>query len=291
MNVKEFIDLHVHIGPEIFPRKFTVQTLIRKERGKINGMALKNHLYPTMPLINSVENDKEIVLIGSVTLNNYLGGLNPDAIYASAKISELPIIVWFPTINADNFLKQSRHEIPLEWVSKDFKSRLSKDVKGIKIVNDDGKLTGDTIKVLEAIKENDCILATGHVSWQEAEELVKTAVEMKIKRIIITHPIYQLIDMPVEVQRVLVKNPGVFVEQNYAMFLIDKIPIEKIAEQIKAIGADNCIISSDMGQISSPSPSDGMGEFVKLLLEQGISEEDIKTMGERNPKKLIERSS
>src|SRR3989344_4762179 len=172
MNVKSFIDLHVHIGPDILPRKFTVSKLIKEQKGKIRGIALKNHLYPTMPLIKS-ENTDELLLIGSVTLNNYIGGLNSDAIYASAKISELPIIVWFPTINADNFLKQSKYEIPPEWVGKGFKSRLSKEVKGIKIVNGDGRLTKDTVKVLEAIRENDCILATGHVSWQEAEILVK----------------------------------------------------------------------------------------------------------------------
>src|SRR3989344_518394 len=173
MNVKSFIDLHVHIGPEILPRKFTVSKLIKEQKGKIRGIALKNHLYPTMPLIKS-ENTDELLLIGSVTLNNYIGGLNSDAIYASAKISENPIIVWFPTINADNFLKRSKYEIPPEWVNKGFRSRLSKDVKGIRIMENE-KLSQEAFNVLKAIKENNCILATGHVSWEEAELLVREA--------------------------------------------------------------------------------------------------------------------
>src|SRR3989344_7212939 len=128
MNVHNFIDLHVHIGPEVLPRKYTVGRIIKEQRRKIAGIALKSHFYPTMPLIKS-EEASDLILIGSVTLNNYLGGLNPDVIYASAKLSSKPIMVWFPTINADNFLKRSKYEIPPEWVGEGFKSRVSSEVK------------------------------------------------------------------------------------------------------------------------------------------------------------------
>ena len=287
MNIRNFIDLHMHIGPEILPRKFTVEKVIEQERGKIRGMALKNHLYPTMPLIKSFNEQTELILIGSVTLNNYSGGLNTDSIYASAKISKMPIIVWFPTINADNFLNGSKYEIPPEWVGEGFRSRLSKDVKGIKIIDDRGSLTDETKNVLNAVKENNCILATGHVSWQEAKKLVEEAVKIGIEKIIVTHPIYQLIDMPVEVQKELASNKGVYIEQNYAMYLVDKIPIEKIAGQIKEIGAEKCIISSDMGQINNPSSSEALEKFTDLLSQQGIAEEELRIMGEINPRKLI----
>lgn len=287
MDVKNFIDLHVHVGPEVLPRKYTVRKIIKEQTGKIRGMALKNHFYPTIPLIKS-EDESDLILIGSVTLNNYVGGLNPDAIYASAKLSSKPIIVWFPTINAENFLKKSKYEIPPEWVGKGFKSRLSTEVKGIKIIDGNGKLTEETKTVLKAIKDNNCILATGHVSWEEAKVLVIEACKIGIRKIIVTHPVYQLIDMPIKVQKELAEYDGVYIEQNYAMYSIDKIPIEKIAEQIKAIGAEKCIITSDMGQIISPSPSEALEKFTELLKQQGITEEELRLMGEKNPRKLIE---
>ena len=288
MDVKNFIDLHVHIGPEVLPRKFTVPEIVREETGKIGGMALKNHFYPTMPLIKTIRESKELLLIGSVTLNNYVGGLNPDVIYGSAKISKKPIIVWFPTINADNFLKRSKYEIPPEWVGKGFESRLSSEVTGISIMDKDGYIKKQVRDVLTAIKNNNCVLATGHISWQEAEILVKEALKTGIRRIIVTHPIYQLINMPISVQKELAKNEGVYIEQNYAMYSIDNIPIEKIAEQIKAVNPKNCIISSDVGQISSPNPSEAMKKFTELLEEQGIGEDELRTMGETNPRKLLE---
>lgn len=288
MDIRRFIDLHVHVGPEVIPRKYTAPQLVNEESGKVGGLALKNHFCPTAPFIGGMEKE-DLVLVGSVTLNNYVGGLNPDAVYASAKISRLPIIVWFPTINAQNFLNRSDYEIPPEWVGSGFRSRLSNEVKGICVIDNKGKLTEDTTKVLQAIKDNECILATGHISWQEARCLVNEAVSMGIKRVIVTHPIYQLINMPLEVQKELALNDGVYIEQTFAMYSIDSIPIGRIVKQIKALGAENCIISSDVGQVNSPSPSEALKTFAELLLKKGITEDELRIMGEVNPKKLLSR--
>ncbi len=287
MDVSEWIDLHVHIGPEILPRRFNVQQIVRQEKGKIGGMALKNHCYPTMPLIKSAEVPDDLLLIGSVALNNYNGGLNADAIYASAEISKYPLIVWFPTISARNFLESSKYEIPPEWVGENFVSRASKDVPSISVLDTQENLSAETRRALEMIKEKGCILATGHISWKESKKLVEEAVKMGIEKIIITHPIYQRINMPLEVQQELAKNNGVYIEQCYSMYSIDKISAEKIAEQVKAIGPEKCIISSDVGQISSPSPSEALGIFTKLLIDRGLSEKDTEIMGRDNPRKLI----
>ncbi len=287
MDVRTFIDLHVHIGPEILPRKYTISTLVASEKNKLRGMALKSHFYPTMPLIKSVMCD-DMLLIGSVTLNNAVGGLNPEAITASANISDKPLIVWFPTISAANFLAKSQYEIPPEWVGGGFQSRLSSEVNGIKIIDNKRRLVPEARSVLQTIKDTDCILATGHVSWQEAQALVEEALGMGIRKIIITHPIYQLIAMPIEVQRELSKNNGVYVEHNYAMYSIDKIPIADIAEQIKYVTPKKCIISSDVGQPGSPSPSRALKTFAELLRENGLSNDDIEQMGATNPLKLIQ---
>lgn len=289
MEIKDFIDLHVHIGPEPIPRKFNVDSIIKEESGKIKGLALKNHFYSTSPFIKDTKTD--LILIGSVTLNNYVGGLNPDVIYATASILDNPIIVWFPTINSQQFLRNSKYEIPPEWIGGNLKSRLSKDIKPVKVLDENNELKEDTRKVLKAIKENDCILATGHLSYKESEKLVEEAVKMGIKRIIVTHPIYPPINMPIEMQKKLSRYEGVYMEQTFAMYLIDKIPIEKIAEQIKQIGAENCIISTDVGQINSPSPSKAMEIFTELLLQNGISKPEILIMGKENPLKLITKET
>lgn len=285
MNIGNFIDLHVHVGPEPIPRKFTAGSIALEEKGKIAGMALKNHFFPTMPMIAAVE-QSELLLVGSIVLNNAVGGLNPEVIRASAQLSKLPIIVWFPTISAQNFLNQSTYEIPPEWGGKEFVSRLSSTINGITVV-DDGKLIQEAKAVLQVIKENNCILATGHLSWPEAKLLVEEAVEMGITKIIITHPIYQRIAMPLEVQQELARKEGVYIEQCYSMYFIDDISISEIATQIKAIGAEKCIITSDVGQVNSPAPSAALQVFTELLKKEGITEPELRVMGEVNPRKLL----
>lgn len=279
--IKQAIDIHVHIGPEIIPRKYTVPKLIKAETGKIGGIVLKNHFYPTTPFIKASTNSKNLKLFGSVVLNNTVGGLNKEAILATSYISDCPFFVWFPTIHANNFLKKSEYEIAPEWVNKKhFTARKAKQVESVKLSKK------NILEVLQTIKECNAILATGHISWQETMSLIQIAVQIGIKKIVITHPIYQRINMPIGMQIYLAKK-GCYIEQCYSMYSIDKIPIRKIAKQIKTVGSKSIILSSDVGQTFSPSPSVAMKNFGELLIKEGISYSELNQMMVINPKKLL----
>lgn len=284
--IRQTIDIHVHVGPEVIPRKFTVAKLIKAEEGKIGGFVLKNHFYPTTPFIKEMSDTKKLKLFGAIALNNAVGGLNSEAIYASAMISDQPVMIWFPTINAENFLKQNEFEIAPEWINQnDFKARKSKEVKPVKVV-ENNKLTKNATMTLQSIKKCNGVLATGHISWEESEILIKQAIKIGIKNIVITHPIYQSINMPIKVQKKLAKK-GCFIEQSYSMYSIDKIPIKKIARQIKAVGCGSVILSSDVGQTFSPSPSEALLKFARLLEKRGITINELYTMLVVNPRRLL----
>ncbi|HLE07256.1 MAG TPA: DUF6282 family protein [archaeon] len=283
--LRQATDFHVHIGPEIIPRKNTAKELAETEAGKLRGVALKSHFFSTVPFVKEVKKTR-MKLFGSVTLNNYVGGLNVDVVRASAELSDSPIVVWFPTISARNFLDKSKYEIAPEWVSKNFISRLAKNVVGISVLDRNENLRKEAIEVLETIKKYKCILATGHISWKESVVLIREAIKIGIKKIIITHPIYQKIDMPKEVQKQLTEK-GALIEVAASMYYIDKISIKKIVEQIKFVGANKCILTSDSGQKFSKKPSEVLKDFVKLLLQNGIREREIKQMLINNPNKLL----
>lgn len=284
--IKKAIDIHVHIGPEIIPRKYVVENLIKKEKGKIAGFVLKNHFYPTVPLVQNIEKKGKPLVFGSVVLNNAIGGLNPEAIYASSLIAKKTFFVWFPTINAENFLNKSSYEIPKEWVGKkEFIARKSKSINGLKIVKGN-QLKNETISLLKMIKKVNGVLATGHISWQESLLLAEKALKIGLKKIVITHPIYQRINMPIEIQKKLAKK-NCFIEECYSMYLIDKIPIKIIARQIKEIGAQAVILSSDVGQTFSPSPSFALTKFAYLLKKESITNEELYSMLVKNPRKLL----
>ena len=196
--LKESYDLHFHIGPDILPRKYTVEELVKEESGKIKGVVLKSHSIPTIGLINSLKKDG-IDLIGSITLNYFMGGFNESAIYASAVMSkENPIFVWFPTVHAENHLihNKSEYEIPPEWVKDpNFKPRNKYDLKAIKVTDWAGKLIRKCQSSLETMQEMECVVATGHVSWKEAEKLALECLDRGLK-VVVTHPMQRDIAMP-----------------------------------------------------------------------------------------------
>jgi hypothetical protein len=288
--LKQAIDLHVHVGPEIIPRKFNFFELLENERGQLGGVAAKNHFFPVV--IGGGVKIKYPIAINSITLNHYVGGFNSYAIKSLAEISSSPIIVWFPTIHAKNILENQKFEIPVEWVSpklrKKFEPRLTDGIKGLTVFNKNEQLSNKVKKVLTQIKKSGAILATGHISWRESQVLIRFATEeIGLKKIIITHPMYQKIDMPIEVQRELVEM-GALVEHCFSMHSIDNISIKKIAEQIKSISPENCILSSDVGQSFSPRPSEALNKFIKLLEREGIKEGEIILMLINNPRKLLQ---
>lgn len=285
--IQRAVDVHVHIGPEIIPRKYTAGSLNDSERGKIAGMVLKNHFYSTMPFIQEVEQLPDLQLFGGLVLNNAVGGLNAEAIYATSLLSKRSFMVWLPTINAEQFLTNSEFELAPEWIKqKNFSARKANNVLPVRICKD-GKIVPAIHEVLQMIKKTDSVLATGHISWRESVLIIKQARKIGLKKIIVTHPIYQRIDMPLSVQEELASY-GCFIEQSYSMFAIDSIPIEKIVNQIKAVGSQSIILSSDVGQPFSPSPSEALYRFAELLIKNGITEKELEEMLVGNPKKLLD---
>lgn len=283
--IKQAIDTHVHIGPEIIPRKYTVDMFIADQENELGGAVFKNHFYPTAPFIQNAKRTT-MELFGGVVLNNAVGGLNAEAIYASTLIANKPVVVWLPTINATQFLQNSKYEIAPEWVKQQkFSSRKSSLIKPVAIT-EGGKLTKPMKEVLKAIKQYDCVLATGHISWGESLLVIKEAKNLKINRILITHPIYQRIAMPINVQKQLAEK-GCFIEQCYSMHSIDKISISEIVKQIKAVGTGSVVLSSDVGQLYSPPPSEALFTFATLLQKEGFTEKALFTMLVENPKKLL----
>jgi len=292
--IRDSIDMHFHVGPDILPRKYTVEELIKEEYGKIKGVALKAHSFPTIAAINQAkERPKDFTLIGSITLNYFMGGFNTSAVYASSVLSkEHPIIVWFPTVHAENHLlkNHSEYEIPPEWVrDPSFKPRRKWDLRAIRVTDWAGKLIRKANYVLDMAKQMNCIIATGHVSWQEAEKLAIESMNRGLK-VIVTHPMQKDIAMPLEVQKKLAEK-GAFIEYCYIMYL-DRdnpgdYPLEEQAKCIREIGPDQCIITSDGGQLRNPGPSECLKTYVKLLEGKGLEKKDFERMLIENPKRIL----
>jgi hypothetical protein len=286
--IAKAIDMHVHVGPEIIPRRYTAASLAASESGKLAGAVLKNHFYPAVSLVNN--GGKQFKEYGSIVLNWSVGGLNPEAIRAASYVANGPFVVWLPTIHAQNFLDKSDYELAPEWCSgRNVKTREAAAVVGIRLTRSSGQLTARAKRTLEAIKDTSAILATGHISAEESQAVVNYAQEIGIKRIVLTHPIYPRSAMSTAQQKVLAQC-GCFVEVCYSMYYLDGIAIKAVVNQIRAIGPAQTLLSSDMGQLTSPAPSQGLYRFAKLLLKEGIPVEWLETMLVTNPRLILKGS-
>jgi hypothetical protein len=53
------------------------------------------------------------------------------------------------------------------------------------------------------------------------------------------------------------------------------------------VGPEHYILASDLGQVHNPSPAEGLRIYMMMLLERGISVDEISTMVKDNPKQIL----
>ena len=274
-------DLHLHTSPDIFPRKLNDidAALFAKEAG-LKGIVLKNHFSPTSERAQIASEKTDFNVIGSITLNRTVGGLNPEAVEAALRSGAR--IVWMPTIHSLKTVSEP------DMVSM-FKDVVDAEKGGVPIVKD-GKIVSELLPILSLIKEKDVTLATGHIYPNEAVELVREAVRIGIKKIILTHPFSCLVEMEFgHVKELLSLSDGIFVEFTcFDCSSLIKRPLsyERAAELIKEVTPHRAIISSDGGQSLNPMPTEMLFHMIKNLLKN-FTFQDIRQMIVHNPSYLI----
>lgn len=289
------LDAHIHCGPEIIPRKYDSISLSQTLHADGMSAVIKNHFTETASWACLSAKYAHPNIIGSIVLNHYVGGISEDAIRGALGFvhQSKPTLrmVWMPTMHASGHIQMrksagSDYDIPTEWTG-------GKPVAGRQLLSEITPISFDNTplrkweKVLEMIAANDLVMATGHLTGSDVQRLVPLAHRHGVKRILITHPLYGATDLKANELQDLVSAYNVFVEQTYALYLLDHISIMRKIEQIQAVGVNNTILSSDLGQLSSPLPADGLRDFADKLMQAGLTLEQIEQMTKVNPQKLI----
>lgn len=288
-------DLHVHSAPDVLPRRFDDLELAKRvtESG-MAGFAIKSHYFCTGERAQIVRKlYPGCDTVGTITLNGSVGGINPAAVEMAARAGTE--LVWFPTSDSAHeqkytFGDDANKKLPY-WakvVLEMKKEGISCPV--IRITDERGKLSEETHQVLDVIAKHQMILATSHLSHEETFALVKAAKEHNVRKIIITHVDFPTTFYTVEEQKELVKY-GAYMEHCYVTYATNKVDFDVTLEQIKAIGADHIILSTDLGQVSGIYPDEGLEQFATRLYENGLRETDILKMTGHNAKTLLGRDS
>lgn len=274
MLVRGSIDMHVHHGPDAHIRRRldALQAAIQAEEAGMRAIVLKSHDYPTAPLAHIVSQSvRNLTVFGSLSLDFAIGGLNPSAVETSALLGAK--VVWMPTFSSAND-----------------REKRGLGGGGISILGEKGEIVPAVQQILDIVKSHDMVLATGHVSVAEAFALVDEARRKGITKIVVTHPLEARVGatLSIEEQRQMAEK-GAFIEHCFicTMPLGERLDPMIIVEAVRAVGAEHCILSTDLGQDWNPPPAEGMRMMVGTLLRRGLSVKEMELMIKVNPAKLL----
>ena len=141
---------------------------------------------------------------------------------------------------------------------------------------------------LDLIAKANIILCVGHLTLKEDFALAKEAAKMGFKKIMMDHPFSKTLEFPVKDQ-VELADAGIIINQPFAQVSprFHQVSVAELAGAIRKIGIRRCIISSDTGQVANPCTAESMRIYVRLLLEEGFTPEEIKVMLHENPGWLL----
>lgn len=287
-SLKGVIDMHIHGGPDIFPRFADDEEIaIAARSAGMEAILIKNHALSTARSAYFVNKHiSGIKVFGGIVLNWSVGGINPKAVRATLEIGGKE--VWMPTFDAQNHADYYG-AIGTYGVGSGLIVKGGGDSreKGISILKND-RLIDEVKEIVKLVKEYNAIIGTSHLSKKEISILIKYIKEIGGVNVLITHPHEKVVDMDAEILKGLIGD-GVYVEISATNFLSDKGPtkIEEHARMIKNIKAENCIIVSDSGIKRVAISPERLKEFSKLLLLEGVSKDELYLMLSKNPRKIL----
>jgi len=285
-------DLHVHVAPDVIGRRIDDVALARRFREEgLAGFVLKSHYSPTAERASVVRKAVPGVdVLGAVTLNGSVGGMNPVAVEIAARSGAR--VVWLPTVDAINQRKSRAADppgaTPPPWAAlQDELVAQGIEAPPVHVVDADGQVLPEVRQVLALIARHDLVLATGHLGREEIMAVTAAAHDLGVRRIVITHPEFTSQRLPASEQAELAGR-GALLERCFTTPYTGKVSWETMLENIQAAGPEHSFLSSDLGAPAGPPVEDGLALMADFLLKAGLLEADVHTMAVTNTRALAE---
>jgi Family of unknown function (DUF6282) len=275
-------DLHVHVAPDVPERRIDDRTLAQRfaDLG-LAGFALKSHYTSTAERAQVVAAlVPEVQVVGTVTLNWAVGGMNALAVEIAAR--EGARIVWMPTVDspaetAGRTEPKEGDKVP-QWARLQHELRgLGLSVDAVDVTDPAGRLLPQARDVLRAIARHNLILATGHLGRDDTFAVVDGALEEGVAHIVVTHPEFPCQNFSLEDQRALAVR-GCLIERCLTTPFSGKTTWEHVFNGVRAVGVERSLFSSDCGNPDYPPVEDGLALWADRLLGGGFDEDEVREM-------------
>ena len=272
-DLRGAIDIHVHGNPDNVPRSLDGIEAARfaKEKG-MRAIVLKSHFDPTAGLAWLARKAVPgIEVFGGIDLNLPVGGMNVHAVEHMVRVNGgFGRMVWMSTFDSENQMRVNKSKAPFVRVSEN------------------GALLPATKAVIAAIAKHNLILASGHVSAQEALLMFEEGRRSGVRAMVATHGMSTPTSLTVDQARQATKF-GAFIEFTSGTLATPnaQTKIDGLADDIRSVGVEHAILSSDLGQAGNPLPADGYATYMEALRRKGFTNQDLDLMAKQNPARLL----
>ena len=291
--LKGVIDMHVHAAPCLLDRPFDEIEMAREARDAGYRALVLKSIYTMnadrVQLVRQIVPDVE--LFGSVVFNQTSGGLSLSVMRAAIGFGAK--VAWLPTVHAVNhvnFFGMATYP----WHAKQgtqHKSLSEDKVDPICLLDDNGKLRSEAAEILELAKHADMVVGTGHIGADEIFAVLKHAKAIDFEKVVCTHVGWHATAWSRE-DMLSMADMGATLEFtiNPTMPARQRADPKKFAEDILAVGAERCIIATDLGQYDNAHPVEGLRMFIRMLSNYGLSSQQIDLLARTNPARLLDLS-
>ncbi len=296
------IDVHVHgapLGGWLAGRPKMFDTCVAASEAGMKAMVFKDHNTMNVNCAIIIQDVLDcmaqkagaageifvpIEVYGGVVLNNSVGGMNIKAVKTALDYGRCKEI-WLPSLDA-------AHQ--LEAMGKG---------GGIRVTNGPDQLTEEMVAVLKMIHDyNDnrkgdrCSLSSCHVSNEEKADILRYVKKKKVNvDVMLDHVTQEMTILTPSEAREMIDLGGYlqFAECSCVPWpgmqdwiIAFDYSFNLIKELIKEKGPDHLVLISDAGQPGN-EPVPGWRMFLKTLLSQGVSKEDINIMAKEVPHGIL----
>lgn len=166
--------------------------------------------------------------------------------------------------------------------------------EGVPVVDDNGRVLPEVVRVMEICAEANIIFATGHSSPEECIVLARKAREVGVKKCVVTHANSGIWKMTHDQIKQCI-DLGAWIEYSYITNLWGPgtgLPdFERMGDNEFAaftlINPERSVITTDLGQVGMPHPVEGMRRCIIALLENGLTQKQVDFMVRINPAQLV----
>jgi len=249
---------------------------------------------------------------GGLILNTVYGGMNPRAFKTAIHYGDGAKYLDFGAHSTYYQAAKEGREVDGKFVALSelypkFKTEELDRCIRIPVDKDPGPELDEMLQLLVANPH--IYMDTGHVSVEEAMRLVDLKEKYGYKRVIVSSSVTKIAAID---QLKHMADKGALIELSFAAYTAPQmIPlthyyvekeyasidegmtatpgggIREVAEQIRELGAEHCVMSTDFGRYALSTPVEGLRQFIACMLDLGISADDIRTMVKTNPEWLL----